>query len=172
MPPTATQIATQLYQSQKGSRLIVGQCTNETHFLPKHRNLFRKKLGFPAKLLCFGKNYSVFGVSVSFFSVQNGRNAKIPKPKMKPFVHCSSRSLQSVCLVVVVVNWFNDGGSRNATIVQQRVRLFHSKLFADLLAIAMPRGRARVRTPATKLMDRTCLQTRLITAPRFGFIPL
>ena len=41
-------------------------------FLPKRQNLFQKNVGFPAKSLCFSQNYSVFGVSVSFFSVRNG----------------------------------------------------------------------------------------------------
>ena len=46
------------------------QCTNETYFLPKHRNLFRKKGGFPGRIimfwpklfgfLCFGKLFFVW----------------------------------------------------------------------------------------------------------------
>ena len=48
----------------------IGQCTNETYFLPNHRNLFRKKVGFRAESLCFGQNYSVFCFSKSFFWVR------------------------------------------------------------------------------------------------------
>ena len=72
------------------------QCTNETYFLPKHRNLFRKKVGFQAESLCFGQNYSVFGVSVSFFSVRNGikwpkcRNSETENETVRTLVHNDS----------------------------------------------------------------------------------
>ena len=96
----ATQIATQLYQSQKGGLVVVGHCNQ---------------------------------------SVSSSRTGLM------------TMAARNVNVVVVV----------------QRVRLFHSKLFAGLLLACHcddAPGRPRVRTPATKLMDCTCLQTRPISA--------
>ena len=76
---------------QRGSVVLKGglgwQCTNETYFLPKHRNLFRKKGGFPGRIIMFWPKLFGFRCFGKLFSVGNGRNAEIPKPKTKLFVH-------------------------------------------------------------------------------------